>query len=52
MRDRGSAVLIENNQVTLIKRIKNGATYYVFPGGGIEEGQTPEEATVEKYMRS
>jgi 8-oxo-dGTP diphosphatase len=46
MRDRGSAVLIENNQVALIKRIKNGATYYVFPGGGIEEGETPEEATV------
>ena len=45
MRDRGSAVLIENNQVALIKRLKNGATYYVFPGGGIEEGETPEEAT-------
>lgn len=45
MRDRGSAVLIEDNQVALIKRLKNGATYYVFPGGGIEEGETPEEAT-------
>ncbi|KAB8138008.1 NUDIX domain-containing protein [Gracilibacillus oryzae] len=45
LRDRGSAVLIENNKVALIKRIKKGAAYYVFPGGGIEKGETPEEAT-------
>lgn len=45
MRYRGSAVLIENKKVALIKRIKNGVIYYVFPGGGIEQGETPEEAT-------
>ena len=45
MRDRGSAVLIENKKVALIKRIKNGVTYYVFPGGGIELGETPQMAT-------
>ncbi|USK32129.1 NUDIX domain-containing protein [Bacillus sp. F19] len=45
MRDRASAVLIENNKVALIKRIRNGITYYVFPGGGIEIGETPEKAT-------
>lgn len=45
MRDRGSAVLIKNNKVALIKRIKNGSTLYVFPGGGIEKRETPKEAT-------
>jgi|SRR5690625_132679 len=45
MRDRGSAVLIENKKIALIKRIKNGVTYYVFPGGGIELGETPQMAT-------
>ncbi|WP_438313146.1 NUDIX hydrolase [Sporosarcina sp. FA9] len=45
MRDRGSAVLIKNRKVALIKRTKNGVTYYVFPGGGIELGETPEVAT-------
>ena len=45
MRDRGSAVLIENRKVALIKRVKNDVTYYVFPGGGIEKGETPKEAT-------
>ncbi|MEC0343726.1 NUDIX hydrolase [Peribacillus frigoritolerans] len=42
MRDRGSVVLVENNKVGLIKRIKKGSVYYVFPGGGIEEGESPE----------
>ncbi|MGX2962132.1 NUDIX hydrolase (plasmid) [Peribacillus sp. JNUCC 23] len=45
MRDRGSVVLIENKKVGLIKRIREGSVYYVFPGGGIEDGETPEEAT-------
>lgn len=45
MRDRGSVVLLENNKVGLIKRINEGSVYYVFPGGGIEEGETPETGT-------
>ena len=44
MRDRGSVVIIENDKVGLIKRIRDGSVYYVFPGGGIEKGETPEEA--------
>lgn len=42
MRDRGSVVLVENNKVGLINRTRNGSVYYVFPGGGIEEGENPE----------
>lgn len=38
MRDRGSVVIIKNNKVGLIKRIREGSVYYVFPGGGIEIG--------------
>lgn len=45
MRNRGSAVIIENDKVVLIKRVKADCVYFVFPGGGIEEGETPEEAT-------
>lgn len=44
-RDRGSAILIENNNVALIKRVRDDSVYYVFPGGGIKDGETPEEAT-------
>ncbi|MBM0067477.1 NUDIX domain-containing protein [Bacillus gibsonii] len=46
MRDRGSIVLMKDHKVALIKRIKGPSTYYVFPGGGIEEQETPEVAAV------
>lgn len=42
MRDRSSVVIIENQKVVLIQRIRDGSIYYVFPGGGIENGETPE----------
>lgn len=44
MRNRGSVVLIQNNKVGLIQRDWNDSVYYVFPGGGIEPGETPESA--------
>lgn len=44
MRQRAAIILMEEEQVALIKRMRNGHTYYVFPGGGIESGETPEEA--------
>ncbi|MBP1950422.1 NUDIX domain-containing protein [Virgibacillus litoralis] len=39
-RDRASVVIVENKRVGLIKRIREGNIYYVFPGGGIENGET------------
>jgi len=44
MRNRGSVVIVENGKVVLIQRIRDGSVYYVFPGGGIENGETPEAA--------
>lgn len=46
MRQRAAIILIEEEQIALIKRVRNGHTYYVFPGGGVESGETPEEAAV------
>lgn len=46
MRDRGSCILIKDKKIVLIKRIREGKVYYVFPGGGIETGETPEQATI------
>lgn len=45
-RNRVSAVIIKNKSVLLIKRVKPSETYYVFPGGGIEEDETPEIAII------
>lgn len=43
MRNRGSVVIVENDKVGLIQRIRDGSVYFVFPGGGIENEETPEE---------
>lgn len=50
MRNRSSSILIVNNKVALIKRVKEKCVYYVFPGGGIEVGETPEEAAVRETL--
>lgn len=46
MRHRGSVVIIQDNNVCFIKRVRAAEVYYVFPGGGIEVGETAEEAAI------
>ncbi|EJQ49494.1 hypothetical protein IEQ_02949 [Bacillus cereus BAG6X1-2] len=44
-RNRGAAIIVQEGKIALIKRVREDEMYFVFPGGGIEEGETPEEAT-------
>jgi 8-oxo-dGTP pyrophosphatase MutT (NUDIX family) len=41
---RVTGLVIQNNKVLLVHRFKHGKEYWVFPGGGVEEGETWEEA--------
>lgn len=41
---RARIVLVEHGAVALIRRVRDGHTYYLFPGGGVEAGETPEDA--------
>lgn len=50
MRERSAVILIQNNKLALIKRVRSGNTYYVFPGGGIKVGETPENAAEREAM--
>ncbi|MDO8495985.1 MAG: NUDIX domain-containing protein [bacterium] len=36
---RAVIIMIENDKILLLYRFKNGDEYYVFPGGGVEEGE-------------
>ena len=45
-KERSTVILQENDRVLLIRRVRDGVEYFVFPGGGIEEGETPEAAAV------
>lgn len=42
---RATAVVIKGDQVLLIHR-KNENEYHVFPGGGVEKGENPEQAVL------
>ena len=46
MRIRAGVVLIEDDKVALIERFRSEYHYYVFPGGGVDEGETPEQAAI------
>jgi len=51
MRNRGAVILVENDEVALLQRTRDGIVYYVFPGGGIENGETPEEGTEREALK-
>jgi 8-oxo-dGTP diphosphatase len=44
MRMRAVAVVIDGQDVLVIRRRKNGREYAVLPGGGVEDGEAPEGA--------
>jgi len=46
MRIRAGVVLIEDDKVALIERYRDGKHYFVFPGGGADEDETPEDAAI------
>ena len=43
---RARVVIVQDGRLALIKRVRAGNTYYLFPGGGVEAGETPEQAAV------
>jgi len=43
---RAVAVLATDDEILVIRRRRDGEQYAVLPGGGIEQGETPEEAAV------
>ena len=61
MNERAGAIIIKDNKILLIRRIKKdwlvphslgegGGEYWVFPGGGVEAGETPEQAMVREIQ--
>lgn len=43
-------MLVEDDKVALIERFRGGNHYYVFPGGGVDEGETIEEAAMREMV--
>lgn len=43
---RTAVVIIEDSKVALIKRVNERGTLYLFPGGGVETGETLQDAAI------
>ncbi len=43
---RARTIVVQDKAVALIRREREGRTYYVFPGGGQEPGETPEQTAI------
>ena len=43
---RAAVILLQDEKVALLERNRRGTRYFVFPGGGIDEGETAEQAAV------
>jgi len=41
MKNRSAVAIIMEKKLLLIHRVKDGNSYYILPGGGIESGETP-----------
>ena len=46
MRNRAGIILIEGDKLALIERYRGGLHYFIFPGGGIDEGESEEQAAI------
>ena len=51
MRKRVAAVIIKNNKILLMRRVKNGREYFVFPGGRARIKESFESA-VKRVIKS
>jgi 8-oxo-dGTP pyrophosphatase MutT (NUDIX family) len=43
---RSAVIIVEDDRVALIERVRDGRTYYVFPGGTVEADETTEAAAI------
>ncbi|MES2464589.1 MAG: NUDIX domain-containing protein [Armatimonadota bacterium] len=46
MKQRSGVIILLEDDLLLIERVRYGKTYYLFPGGGVEAGETLEQAAI------
>lgn len=48
--DRARVIVVRNGRVAAIERFRRGRQYWVMPGGGVEEGETIEQAALREAV--
>lgn len=47
---RSAIILLQDDKIALIERHRAGLHYFTFPGGHVDEGETPEQAAVRETL--
>ena len=47
---RAAILLLQDNKIAMIERHRQGLHYFTFPGGHVDEGETPEQAAIRETM--
>lgn len=50
IRIRVAGILARDGQILLVRHEKNGKSYFLIPGGGMEYGETAEEALIREFQ--
>lgn len=50
MRVRSGVLIVQQGKVALIARVRDGQRYFVVPGGGVEHGESLEQAAVREAL--
>ena len=49
IRIRAAGILVHGDQILLVRHEKNGKSYFLLPGGGVEFGESVEEALIREF---
>ena len=49
VRIRVAGILIKNDRILLVRHEKGGKSYHLLPGGGVEFGETIEQALIREF---
>lgn len=50
IRNRAAAIIIDQEKILLVEHEKDGRKYWLLPGGGVEFGETLEQALIRELM--
>jgi len=50
IRIRAAGILVRDGQILLVRHEKNGKSYWLIPGGGVDFGETVEAALIREYQ--
>lgn len=49
IRIRAAGVLLQGDQILLVRHEKHGRSYWLLPGGGVDYGETAESALIREF---